>query len=401
MNTTINKHALVFGFTSVFLIGLGLTIINPVIPFIVAKYTDNSQQQATAVTLLTSIYAFSMFLSAPILGALSDRFGRKIVLVSSLFGSAIGYFLFGLGGALWVLFLSRIIEGLTGGEISAILAYFADITTEENRTKYFGWISAVVGIGTASGPLIGGVFAQFGPTVPLYVAALLSFTNGLYGYFFMPESLAIKDRTSRLSFQQINPIHQFRSIFSIHSVKWLLLSGFFIWLPNGSFQAIFAQFSIDTFTLKPVMIGLTFSLIGVIDIFSQLLIMPVLLRHWNDQRILKVGISSEIMGYFLIVLSVFSGAVSLFVFGMLFFGFGDAIFSPSFNGLLSKQANKMEQGKIQGASQSIQALARVIGPILGGQLYVHFHHTVPVIAGIFLLGFAVALLNREKSPKVE
>ena len=152
MNTTINKHALVFGFTSVFLIGLGLTIINPVIPFIVAKYTDNSQQQATAVTLLTSIYAFSMFLSAPILGALSDRFGRKIVLVSSLFGSAIGYFLFGLGGALWVLFLSRIIEGLTGGEISAILAYFADITTEENRTKYFGWISAVVGIGTASGP---------------------------------------------------------------------------------------------------------------------------------------------------------------------------------------------------------------------------------------------------------
>lgn len=175
MNTSINKHALIFCFTSVFLIGLGLTIINPVIPFLVANYTNSPQQQATAVTLLTAIYAFSMFLAAPILGALSDRFGRKIVLVSILLGSAIGYGLFGLGGALWVLFLSRMIEGLTGGEISAILAYFADITPAKSRTKYFGWISAVVGIGTASGPLIGGTLAHFGPAVPIVCCFFSSF----------------------------------------------------------------------------------------------------------------------------------------------------------------------------------------------------------------------------------
>lgn len=184
MNTTINKHALVFGFTSVFLIGLGLTIVNPVIPFMVEQYTKNTQQQATTVTLLSAIYAFSMFLAAPMLGALSDRFGRKIILISSLFGSAIGYYLFGFGGALWILFLGRIIEGLTGGEISAILAYFADLTPIESRTKSFGWISATVGIGTAAGPLIGGFLAQYGPAIPLYVASFLSLSNAVYGYFF-------------------------------------------------------------------------------------------------------------------------------------------------------------------------------------------------------------------------
>ena len=213
MNTTINKHALVFGFTSVFLIGLGLTIVNPVIPFMVEQYTKNTQQQATTVTLLSAIYAFSMFLAAPMLGALSDRFGRKIILISSLFGSAIGYYLFGFGGALWILFLGRIIEGLTGGEISAILAYFADLTPIESRTKYFGWISATVGIGTAAGPLIGGFLAQYGQrSNSLIRCLLLSLSNAVYGYFFMPESLTKRERTRNLSLQQINPFKQLQLV---------------------------------------------------------------------------------------------------------------------------------------------------------------------------------------------
>ena len=122
-------------------------------------------------------------------GAISDRFGRKIILISSLFGSAIGYYLFGFGGALWILFLGRIIEGLTGGEISAILAYFADLTPIESRTKYFGWISATVGIGTAAGPLIGGFLAQYGPAIHLYVASFLSLSNAVYGYFNLLKNL--------------------------------------------------------------------------------------------------------------------------------------------------------------------------------------------------------------------
>ncbi|EMF0269481.1 MFS transporter [Enterococcus hirae] len=397
MNTTINKHALVFGFTSVFLIGLGLTIVNPVIPFMVEQYTQNTQQQATTVTLLSAIYAFSMFLAAPMLGALSDRFGRKIILISSLFGSAIGYYLFGFGGALWILFLGRIIEGLTGGEISAILAYFADLTPIESRTKYFGWISATVGIGTAAGPLIGGFLAQYGPAIHLYVASFLSLSNAVYGYFFMPESLTKRERTRNLSLQQINPFKQLQLVFTFRSVKWLLITGFLIWLPNGSFQAIFAQFSIDTFHLSPIIIGFTFSLIGIMDIFAQLLIMPILLKFWRENQIITMGITSEMIGYSVIILSAFYGSIPCFIIGMVFFGLGDAIFSPSYNGLISTYASKEDQGKIQGASQSIQALARVIGPMIGGQLYANFHHTMPFIIGFILLGLATFIVK----PKVK
>ncbi|MFB8575833.1 MFS transporter [Enterococcus hirae] len=397
MNTTINKHALVFGFTSVFLIGLGLTIVNPVIPFMVEQYTKNTQQQATTVTLLSAIYAFSMFLAVPMLGALSDRFGRKIILISSLFGSAIGYYLFGFGGALWILFLGRIIEGLTGGEISAILAYFADLTPIESRTKSFGWISATVGIGTAAGPLIGGFLAQYGPAIPLYVASFLSLSNAVYGYFFMPESLTKRERTRNLSLQQINPFKQLQLVFTFRSVKWLLITGFLIWLPNGSFQAIFAQFSIDTFHLSPIIIGFTFSLIGIMDIFAQLLIMPILLKFWRENQIITMGITSEMIGYSVIILSAFYGSIPCFIIGMVFFGLGDAIFSPSYNGLISTYASKEDQGKIQGASQSIQALARVIGPMIGGQLYANFHHTMPFIIGFILLGLATFIVK----PKVK
>lgn len=397
MNTTINKHALVFGFTSVFLIGLGLTIVNPVIPFMVEQYTKNTQQQATTVTLLSAIYAFSMFLAAPMLGALSDRFGRKIILISSLFGSAIGYYLFGFGGALWILFLGRIIEGLTGGEISAILAYFADLTPIESRTKSFGWISATVGIGTAAGPLIGGFLAQYGPAIPLYVASFLSLSNAVYGYFFMPESLTKRERTRNLSLQQINPFKQLQLVFTFRSVKWLLITGFLIWLPNGSFQAIFAQFSIDTFHLSPIIIGFTFSLIGIMDIFAQLLIMPILLKFWRENQIITMGITSEMIGYSVIILSAFYGSIPCFIIGMVFFGLGDAIFSPSYNGLISTYASKEDQGKIQGASQRIQALARVIGPMIGGQLYANFHHTMPFIIGFILLGLATFIVK----PKVK
>ena len=397
MNTTINKHALVFGFTSVFLIGLGLTIVNPVIPFMVEQYTKNTQQQATTVTLLSAIYAFSMFLAAPMLGALSDRFGRKTILISSLFGSAIGYYLFGFGGALWILFLGRIIEGLTGGEISAILAYFADLTPIESRTKSFGWISATVGIGTAAGPLIGGFLAQYGPAIPLYVASFLSLSNAVYGYFFMPESLTKRERTRNLSLQQINPFKQLQLVFTFRSVKWLLITGFLIWLPNGSFQAIFAQFSIDTFHLSPIIIGFTFSLIGIMDIFAQLLIMPILLKFWRENQIITMGITSEMIGYSVIILSAFYGSIPCFIIGMVFFGLGDAIFSPSYNGLISTYASKEDQGKIQGASQSIQALARVLGPMIGGQLYANFHHTMPFIIGFILLGLATFIVK----PKVK
>ncbi|CDN42005.1 MFS transporter [Paenibacillus sp. P22] len=397
---TIDKHALLFGLISVFLCGLGFSIITPVMPFLVQPYTSSPGEQAVVVTLLSSVYAFCVFFAAPALGALSDRYGRRPLLLACLLGSAIGYFIFGLGGALWILFAGRIIEGITGGSISTIFTYFADIIPSEQRTKYFGWVSAVVGAGTVIGPTVGGLLAKFGYSVPMYFGALITAVNVGYGFFFMPESLGKKNRLKKIALARLNPFTQLASLLSMKNLNRLLISAFLLWIPNGSLQAVFSQFTMDTFSWKPVWIGLMFSILGVQDILSQGFIMPKLLVKYSDKQIAALGMVSEIIGYGLIAASALFSFYPLLIAGMFIFGFGDSIFGPSFNGMLSKSVDSSEQGRIQGGSQSIQALARMIGPILGGWIYVSLGHAAPAIMGMILIAAAIPVLYKRTHASV-
>lgn len=397
---TVDKKALLFGLMSVFLCGIGFSIITPVVPFLVQPYTSNPGDQAIVVTLLTSVYAVCVFFAAPVLGALSDRYGRRPLLLVCLLGSAIGYFVFGIGGALWVLFAGRIIEGITGGSISTIFAYFADIIPPEQRTKYFGWMSAVVGVGTVIGPALGGLLARFGYSAPMYFGAIITLLNVVYGFFFMPESLDKNNRLKKIAFVRLNPFTQLVNVLSMKNLKRLLVSAFLLWIPNGSLQAVFSQFTMDTFSWKPALIGLMFSIIGVQDIISQGFIMPKLLIKLSDKQIAILGMVSEIIGYSLIALSALFSFYPLFIAGMFIFGFGDSIFGPSFNGMLSKSVDSGEQGRIQGGSQSIQALARMIGPIIGGQIYVSLGHAAPAFMGMILIAAAIPVLYKGKHVNV-
>ncbi|PFU42209.1 tetracycline resistance MFS efflux pump [Bacillus cereus] len=390
----IDTHALIFGLISVFLCGIGFSIIMPVVPFLVQPYISSPEEQALVVTLLTSVYAVCVFFAAPALGALSDKYGRRPLLLICLFGSAIGYLVFGIGGALWVLFAGRIIEGIIGGSIGTIFAYFADIIPPEQRTKYFGWVSAVVGVGTIIGPTLGGLLAKFGNSVPLYFGAFITLLNVLYGMKYMPESLAKNNRLKEITFVKFNPFAQLANILSMKNLKWLLVSAFLLWIPNGSLQAIFTQFTVDTFSWKPALIGLMFSIMGFQDIISQAFIMPKLLIKHSDKQIAILGMVSEIIGYSFIAASALFSLYPLLIVGMLLFGFGDSIFGPSFNGMLSKSVDSSEQGRIQGGSQSIQALARMIGPIIGGQIYVSLGHAAPAFMGMILIVVAIAVLYR-------
>lgn len=392
--STVDKHALIFGLISVFLCGIGFSIIAPVVPFLVQPYITHPQDQAIIVTLLTSVYALCVFFAAPVLGTLSDRYGRRPLLLICLFGSAIGYFVFGIGGALWVLFVGRIIEGVTGGSISTIFAYFADIIPPEQRTKYFGWMGAIVGIGTVIGPTLGGLLARIDYSAPLYFGAIFTLINVAYGFFFMPESLDRKHRLQQITASRLNPFVQLTHLLSIKSLNRLLISAFLLWIPNGSLQAIFSQFTVDTFHWKPTAIGLMFSIIGVQDIISQGLIMPRLLRKWNDKQIAILGMIAEIVGYILIAASALFSFYPLLIAGIFMFGFGDSIFGPSFNGMLSKSVDASEQGRVQGGSQSIQALARIIGPIVGGQIYISFGHAAPALMGVILIAIAIPILYK-------
>ncbi|MGE6376794.1 MFS transporter [Peribacillus muralis] len=391
---SIDKHALIFGLISVFLCGIGFSIIMPVVPFLVQPYTSNPGEQAIVVTMLTSVYAVCVFFAAPVLGALSDKYGRRPLLLLCLLGSAIGYIVFGLGGALWVLFAGRIIEGITGGSISTIFAYFADIIPAEQRTKYFGWVSAVVGVGTVIGPTLGGLLAEFGNSVPLYFGAAITLLNVVYGTLYMPESLDKNNRLKEMTFVRLNPFTQLANVLSMKNLKRLLVSAFLLWIPNGSLQAVFSQFTMDTFSWKPALIGLMFSIMGFQDIISQGFIMPKLLMKLSDKQIAILGMVSEIIGYSLIALSALFSFYPLFIAGMFIFGFGDSIFGPSFNGMLSKSVDSSEQGRIQGGSQSIQALARMIGPLIGGQLYVTIGHAAPAFMGMILITAAIVVLHK-------
>ncbi|MCR8635076.1 MFS transporter [Paenibacillus radicis (ex Xue et al. 2023)] len=391
---TVDKHALLFGLISVFLCGIGFSIIAPVVPFLVQPYTSNPGEQAIVVTLLTSVYAVCVFFAAPALGALSDRYGRRPLLLVCLLGSAIGYLVFGIGGALWVLFVGRIIEGITGGSISTIFAYFADIIPPEQRTKYFGWLSAVVGVGTVIGPTLGGLLAKFDYSAPMYFGALITLLNVVYGYFFMPESLDKNNKLKEISFVRLNPFTQLANVLSTKNLKRLFVSAFLLWIPNGSLQAVFSQFTIDTFSWKPALIGLMFSIMGFQDIISQGFIMPKLLKKLSDKQIAIVGMVSEIIGYSLIAASALFSFYPLLIAGMFIFGFGDSIFGPSFNGMLSKSVDSSEQGRIQGGSQSIQALARMIGPIIGGQIYVSLGSSAPAFMGMILIAAAIPILYK-------
>jgi MFS transporter, DHA1 family, tetracycline resistance protein len=391
---TVNKNALIFGLISVLLYGIGFGLTAPVVPFLVQTYVKSSGNQAIVVALLTFIYAVCVFLAAPGLGALSDRYGRRPILIICLMGSAVGYLIFGIGGALWVLFLGRIIDGLTGGNISTILAYFADITTADQRTKYFGWAGAAAGVGSIIGPSLGGLLANFGYSIPMYFGAIITLLNAVYGAIYMPESLSKDSRLDKVSFARLNPFTQLASIFSINNLKWIFIAIFLLGVPSGSLQSLFSQFAKDTFKWEPVIIGVMFSILGAMDIITQSLIMPKLLMKLKASQIAVLGMVSETIAYALIALSGIFSCVPSFVAGTIVFGFGDAIFGPAVNGITSSAVSSEEQGRIQGGSQSVQALTRIIGPILGGGLYVSLGHYAPAVMGIILVAAAVAAMYK-------
>jgi multidrug resistance protein len=195
-----SRGGLVFVLATAFLDMLGAAILIPVLTYIVRLYNTD----ALVVGLLSVVYSAAQFGAAPILGWLSDRYGRRPVLLLSVLGSALGYFLFGIGGALWVLFLSRLIDGITGGNISTAQAYIADVTPPQDRAKNFALMGAVFSLGFVLGPAIGGVLGQFNVILPALAAGTLSLLSVIFGYFMLPESLPKERRAT--------PANQPRSI---------------------------------------------------------------------------------------------------------------------------------------------------------------------------------------------
>jgi DHA1 family tetracycline resistance protein-like MFS transporter len=349
---------------------IGMSIVLPLLPFIVGKYLP-SGQVVVGMSALLSIFAACTFFAAPALGALSDRYGRKNILIISLLGSVIGYVLFGIGGALWILFLGRIIDGLTAGNISTLFAYVADSTDPKERAKWFGYIGSAMGLGKLGGPALGGLLGGINIALPFYITAALIFLSGLLVYFLLPESLPPEKRTSQLTLSSFNTFSHYKDIFSIKEVKLLLFLGILFYAGQGIFQFNFIIFLKDIYKWGPAFIGMMLTLIGICDITVRALLLPWLLQHFGEKSIGILGLIGLAIGLGLIVVSTLLSSTIIISLAIIFIISGAGLFEPTYNGRLSQSIDESKQGKLQGVNQSFQSANNVLIPMVAAAIYLH------------------------------
>lgn len=376
---------------------IGMTLVFPLFPFLVGKYLPESQI-VVGLSSLLSVYALCQFFAAPVFGALSDRFGRKSILIISLFGSAIGYFLLGVGGALWVLFLGRIIDGLTAGNISTLFAYIADSTEPGERTQWFGYLGGAIGVGFMIGPAIGGLLGTTSISLPFYVTAGITFVSILCIYVLLPESLAPEKRTKQFSIKSLNTFAQFKTILTLQDVRALLIMGAFFSIGLSIYQFNLSIFLKDVFLWGPALIGGVLTVVGVCDIVSRTLLLPQLLKRFSERSIGMVGLGGLMLGLALVFVSAYVPSAILLLSAVIFITLGEGLFDPTYNGLLSRSVDESKQGSLQGANQSLQAAYHVIVPLAAAALYVYSHSMLYAIATL-ILAWALVMFAKIAEPQ--
>ena len=388
----LNPRAFAFILVSAFLAVMGIGLIIPVIPFLVSRYVvDDERLIAKWVGVLLSTYAVCQFFASPVLGALSDRVGRRPVLLFCLLGSAVGYVLFGIGGALWVIMLGRIIDGFTGGDIGTLFAYVGDITPPRERGQRFGMVGGVLGLGFIVGPSVGGLLARVSLETPCYAAAAVTLLNALFGYFVLPESLRPENRKTSFSLVDINPFTQLADVYTVPTQRNLFLTSFFYFLPFAQLIGISGVFQKDVMRFTPTQIGYVFLLIGVVDIVMQGFVSGKLIPRIGERNMVLLGFCTVGVSYVALALVPQYTTVVFFVSGIVCYSVGSGFFEPAMNALVSNSAGPESQGRIQGASQALQSITRIIGPLTAALLY-GYGAGVPYIVSAMLTLAGIGLL---------
>jgi len=385
-------------FISVFLNFAGFTLIIPVLPFSVARYVA-APDVAFWVSLILAVYALCSFVAAPVLGAMSDRYGRRPVLLLSLCGSALGFAVFGVGGALWVLVLGRVIEGLTAGSISAMYAYVADTHPPAERGPAFGKLGVAGGLGFMLGPVLGGLLGQVSLSAPLYGAAGLALLNAVLVHLRMPESHPSEKRSTRLHGGQFNAIGQLAAAFSDRHLRRLFAVVFCFAFGSVVLQSNLAVLLKDLLAFNPAAIGLVLAGIGVMDIVSQGLVATRLLPRFGERRVATSGLFINGLGLVLLALLAKFPALPLLICGIALFTFGDGLFQPSVSALIADAAPAGRQGEVQGANQAQQSVARMFGPLASAWLYGLSAGAPYAAAALVVLLAAAALWARKADPR--
>ena len=377
---------------------VGYGIIVPVLPELLKELTGGSVAQAAVIGgWLVFVYASIQFIFSPVLGNLSDRFGRRPVLLASLLGLTFDYSMMGFAPFVWYLFIGRFVSGIAGAAVATATAYMADITPPHKRTQRFGLIGAAFGLGFIIGPVIGGELGAFGPRVPFYAAAVLAFANFLFGWFVLPESLSKNNRRS-FDIRRANPFGALLSLRKFPVVLWLMLALFMFTTAAQAFPSVYNYFTIEVFNFSSSQIGRTLGLFGIVFALFQAFGVGPMVKRFTETPVVIVGMLAAAVAF--TGIGFIHSQNWLYVY--IIIGAASGLAAPAINGILSRQVPDNAQGELQGAVNAANSLATIIGPLAATQIFAYFTYPdgaptnfpgAPFVAAAILIIGAVTLFS--------
>lgn len=389
MKTT-RSAAIGFIFITVLVDVIGWGLIIPVTPKLIAEMKHIPVNEASKDGgWLLFVYALMQFVCAPILGNLSDKYGRRPVLLFALLGFAVDYLFMAMAPSYGWLFIGRTISGITGASFTTASAYIADISTNENRTKNFGMIGAAFGLGFIIGPAIGGLLSGFGLRAPFIAAAILCLLNFLYGYFVLPESLS-QDHRREFSWERANPLGSLLHLKKYPAIGALVFSLTLVYLAAHAVQSNWSYFTMYRFKWSEKMVGASLSLVGLLVAIVQVGLLRVVNPRLGNDRSVYVGLGFYALGMLLFAFASQSWMMYAFLVPYCLGG----IAGPALQAIISGHVPPNEQGELQGALTSLMSVTSIIGPLMMTNLFYYFTKSnAPVyFPGVSFLVGAVLML---------
>ena len=367
----------------VFIDLLGFSLILPLLPY----YAETFKANQTTTGILIASYAVMQLIGAPILGRLSDRFGRRPVLLISVFGTFLGFLLLGFANALWMLFASRILDGLTGGNLSVAQAYISDVTDEKSRSKGLGMIGAAFGLGFIIGPVTGGLLSQWGYAVPAFAAAVISFINLILIYAWLPESLTEEKRSQMTEKRPAITLNALIVAFQRPFTGSILITRFFFGLAFAIFQTIFSLYALAKFNLTARDTGFVLTYVGVLSVIVQGVLVGRLTKQYREDILITVSV--VLMGFSLLGWALAPSLLWVYVI-MTPTALSGGLLNTLLSSTLTKAVAPQEIGGILGLSSAVESSTRIIAPLLGGLLLQQVGTWAPGVFGaVVMIGVSI------------